>query len=54
MITNAPQYHKVRNAEFKKRVNQGKLKDTDENFVNFDEMYFDELVKKGRVDLSKY
>ena len=53
-IIDAPQYHKVRNAEFKKRVEQGKLKDTDENFDKFDEMYFDELVKKGKIDMDNY
>jgi len=54
MITSAPEYHKVRNAEYDRRVKSGKIKDTDENFEKFDEMYFDELVKKGKIDIDNY
>ena len=54
MITSAPEYHKVRNAEYDRRVKSGKIKDTDDNFERFDEMYFDELVEKGRIDPDNY
>ena len=54
MITSAPEYHKIRNAEYDRRVKSGKIKDTDDNFERFDEMYFDELVEKGRIDPNNY
>jgi len=54
MITSAPEYQKVRNAEYDRRVKSGKIKDTDDNFERFDEMYFDELVEKGRIDPNNY
>ena len=54
MITSAPEYQAVRNAEYDRRVKSGKIKDTDENFERFDEMYFDELVEKGRIDPNNY
>ena len=54
MITSAPEYHEVRNAEYKRRVKSGKIKDTDDNFRKFDDMYFDELVEKGRIDPDNY
>ena len=53
-ITSAPEYHKVRNAEYDRRVKSGKMKDTDDNFERFDEMYFDELVEKGRINPDNY
>jgi len=54
MITSAPEYLQVRNAEYDRRVKSGKMKDTDDNFERFDEMYFDELVEKGRIDPDNY
>ena len=54
MITSAPEYQAVRNAEYDRRVKSGKIKDTDDNFERFDEMYFDELVEKGRIDPNNY
>lgn len=54
MITSAPEYHQVRNKEYDRRVKSGKIKDTDDNFERFDEMYFDELVEKGRIDPNNY
>ena len=53
-ITSAPEYHKVRNKEYDKRVSEGKIKDTDENFEKFDDEYFNELVKKGKIDMDNY
>jgi antirestriction protein len=53
-ITSAPEYHKVRNKEYDKRVKEGKMKDTDENFEKFDDEYFNELVKKGEIDMDNY
>jgi hypothetical protein len=49
------EYHKARNKEYEKRINTGIIKkDTDENFMNFDEEYFNELVNKGIIDPNKY
>jgi hypothetical protein len=53
-ITSSPEYQKLRNKEFDKRVKAGKIKDTDENFEKFDETYFNELVKKGVIDMDDY
>jgi hypothetical protein len=53
-ITSAPEYHKVRNAEYDRQVKSGKIKDTDDNFERFDKMYFDELVEKGRINPNNY
>ena len=53
-ITSAPEYQKLRNKEFDKRVKAGKIKDTDENFEKFDENYFNELVEKGIIDMDNY
>ena len=50
-ITSAPEYHKVRNAEYDRRVKSGKMEDTDDNFERFDRMYFDELVEKGIINI---
>ena len=54
-ITTAQEYHKARNKEYEKRINTGIIKkDTDENFMNFDEEYFNELVNKGIIDPDNY
>ena len=37
----------MRNKEYAKEVKAGRIKDTDENFDNFDEEYFDELQERG-------
>ena len=53
-ITSAPEYHEVRNTEYDKRVQKGEIEDTDDNFDEFDKMYFEELVKKGKIDTDNY
>jgi len=54
-ITSATEYHELRNKEYKKRVNSGIIKkDTDENFMDFDDEYFNELVNKGKIDVDNY
>ena len=54
-ITTAQEYHYARDKEYGRRIDMGIIhKDTDENFMNFDEEYFNELVDKGIIDTNKY
>jgi len=54
-ITTAQEYHEARNKEYGRRIDKGIIqKDTDENFMNFDDEYFNELVNKGIIDPDNY
>lgn len=54
-ITTAQEYHEARDKEYGKRIDMGIIKkDTDENFMNFDDEYFNELVNKGIIDPDNY
>ena len=54
-ITSAPEFHEARNKEYDRRIDMGIIKkDTDENWVNFEEEYWNELVNKGIIDPDNY
>lgn len=54
-ITTAQEYHEARDKEYGRRIDMGIIqKDTDENFMNFDDEYFNELVNKGIIDPNNY